>query len=586
MQCKKTYILVNFLLLIAAALCLQGCSHTSTSIDRALVIGISTNQDKDNAALPNAAAEAENFGKTLSSHTNIPSRHLRVITANDEQMTRGNLLNELHQFAGQTSKNDAAWLMIDGHGVEINGENYFYTSESKQAKGTPAKKTLIGMQDIMQALNGMQAKELIITLAQNVLAPPSEYPANFSSPSLSESTWNAKWKIPSGVHSVVTFNFLGWERHLTDKPLENVFTYYLVKGLGGGAADRDGKVKLRNLLRYVQLGSISRIQLYGGDIGSCAWSVAGKNKSATLDIVLAKNLQPSLGGESAVSSPPYTNADNASEAAMLRGLELQITIEQHLKDNGELAEAIKQHKLLHLTRTSLAPVKSQFIKAVRLSPNSPLANYELGILELKMCNFDNAQKYFEKAIKLVPKSAIPLVGMAILMQHEGKYHEAGILEQKAIKLAPNDILIKYNLAIAYERTHEFEKAKKLLQHIIKENPTWSAPLDALSDIYYVGGDKEQAIQLMQQSYKLDPNDKDVVHKLAWVYHYQFKDYQKSEQLYRKLIKLSPESGLYRREFADCLLQEGNINEAKTQAKKAMDLGYPTNDPLFKKLKVN
>lgn len=583
MRHKSTFTMINVFVAIAVMLSLQGCSRTPPTVNRALLIATSTNQD-DNIAIPNAADDVEGFGETLSSTTKIPSKNLRVLTPYHEPITRETVLNELHEFADQTNQNDVALLTIEGRSIEINGENYFYTSTSTPKQKTPTKETLIGMQDILQAVNGMQAKELIITLAHNADALPS-YASEFSVP-LSESQWDVDWKIPSGVRSVVAFHFSGSEQSVPKFPLANAFTYFLAKGLGGGAADQNGEVKVGNLLHYTQLGVASSILMYGGNIETCAWSIASTNKQEVLNTVLAKNLPPGSGGESTVSLPLLPTAKRKSDDAVLRGFELQTEIEQRLAENGNIKNAIKSHTLPQLIRTSFAPVRYQFLEAVRLDPDSPMANYELGRIEMKMGDMDNAQKYFEKAIKLAPKSSSAVWRIANLMQHEKKYQQAEALYKRAISLAPNNAMIKYDLSTSYTDNHEFNKANTLLKEIIKDNPTWDAPLDQMSYIEYANGNKAKAIGLLQRAYKLNPDNTDVLYKLAWNHCHTFKSYQTSEQLYRKLIKLSPENGLYRKEFAECLLQENNMNEAKSQAKKAIDLGYPTNDPLFKKLKLN
>lgn len=600
MRHKSTIILTIVFVVIAATFSLQGCSHkstsasTSTSIDRALVIGISVNQDNENTTLPNAATDAEMFGKTLSSSTKIPSRHLRIITAKDEQQTRENLLNELHQFAGQTSKSDVVWLAIEGQGVEINGEDYFYTSDSTQEKGTPTKETLIGEQDILQALDGMHAKELIITLAQNtnysrkyIIDDPFAAYAHIGAVRLSGDKINTNWKIPAAIHSMVTFSFSGLERNFGGVRVINPLIYYLAKGLEGGAADQEGKIKIKNLLHYVQLGVSSNVQLFGGNVERCAWSVAPEqDKAETLDTILVQKLPPGLGGTTAVSPQLPLNNEGKRNAAMLRAFELQMEIAQSMEENGKITEAVKSHTLLPMMRSSFAPVRNQFLKALHYDPKFPLTYSDLGILEIELHNWGSAQTYFQNVMKRNPQQPIFILQMAVLMQDEKKYREAESFYKKAIALTSNNIIIRYYLAGLYIDAHEFDKAQKLLSEIMKEDPKWVAPINKLSYVYYDSGDETKAMELLQQAYKLDPDNTGVIDKIAWNYCHKLNDYKKSDQLYRKLINLAPATGAYRRGFAECLLLEGKTDEAKSQAKKAIALGCPPTDPLFKKLKLN
>lgn len=582
MRDKRTIVIVNVFIVVAVGLCLQGCSRTPPSIDSALVIGINNDQDTDNITLQNAATDADAFGEALPCNTS----HLSIVADDTAQLTRAALLSELRQFAGQTRPTDVAWLMMEGSGVEINGEDYFYTEDSQQANGSPVTQTMISLQDILQALKGMQAKELIITLAQS--NDHAQAHSNDFNVSLSRSPWNVNWKIPPGVHSVVAFNCSCSGQSTADGPVIGTpyFTYFVEKGLKGGAADQDGEVKLGNLIRYVQLGVASNIALYGGKVEECTWSVAAKDKSAALDIVLSKNLKPGLGGESSVSLPSLANNDQRFKAAMLRAFELRTEIEQSQAEDSQITAAIKAHTLPQLLRTRLAPVKRQFLQAILFDPNSPRARYELGILEVEMKDFSGAQVQFETAMILAPSSTLPIWRLAILMQSEKKYQQAENLYKKAIQIAPAKVTLKYDLAMLYEYTHQLNKAEKLLAEIVEENPQWSEPLNALSYVYYARGEKAQAVKLMQKAYNLDPDNTDALDSLAWAYCHSYKNYPKSEQLFRRLIKLSPERGLYRMEFAECLLLQGKTDEARSQAKKAIDLGWPANDPFFKKLKGN
>lgn len=583
MQCKKAYLVANFLLLIATALCLQGCSHTSTSIGRALVIGIPLNQANDNL-LPNAPVDAKDFADALSKSTNIAPGHLRLITGNQTQQTRENLLKELRQFAQRTNKSDVAWLMIEGHGAKINGENYFYTEDTKQKDGKPVKATMVSIPEIMQALANMQAKDLIVTIAQNPdpLRNPTMFPNRFYLP-LSETQWPTNWKLPLHVNNVVVFNFSGLEHNDSNQPLTNAFTYRLIKGLEGGAADQNGQVKLRSLIQYVQLGVASEIRFFGEYIANCDWSVVSEDKSKILNTVLAKNLPPSFGGKTAVSLPPHPSAMDKSNAAVFRAFELSIEIQQDIKNKGGTSYTEKPNTSLQFRRRKFAPVKNQLIKALRFDPNAPKANYELGLLERYLCEFKDAQTHLEKAMNIAPTEPVCPYDLAILMQDERKYKEAEKLYKRALKLAPNDVSIRYRLSTLYIATHQNNAAKQLLKKIIQDDPTWDAPLNQLSYIVAVSGDQPKAIALLQRAHKLNPKNTDVLYRLAWSYCHVSKDYKMSEQLYRDLVKLSPGKALYRKEFAKCLLLQGKTDEAKIQANKALDLGYSPDDPLFKKL---
>lgn len=122
-----------------------------------------------------------------------------------------------------------------------------------------------------------------------------------------------------------------------------------------------------------------------------------------------------------------------------------------LHDRGEYDKAIEK-----------------YLEALKIQPNSSVANYEISYSYMGKEDYVNAIVYADKVIEANDGSLIPaILTKSSSLDYMGFTDEAIILLKKTIKKHGGSNLLHYNLAIDYYKTNDFENAEKQLHSSLK-----------------------------------------------------------------------------------------------------------------------
>lgn len=102
-------------------------------------------------------------------------------------------------------------------------------------------------------------------------------------------------------------------------------------------------------------------------------------------------------------------------------------------------------------------------------------------------------------------------------------------------------------------------------------------------LLYQKKDYKGAEPLMRKAMELAPQNARIVNNLGQLYLDSGKDPVIAEQLCRRATELDPKDPNCRESLAECLLKLGKREAATAEARKALQLGYPGNEPIFKEL---
>ncbi|MFN0139586.1 MAG: tetratricopeptide repeat protein, partial [Pyrinomonadaceae bacterium] len=115
--------------------------------------------------------------------------------------------------------------------------------------------------------------------------------------------------------------------------------------------------------------------------------------------------------------------------------------------------------------------KDKLAETVRLAGGEPAAWTNLGVLQTRHKDFENAAASFEKAKQLAPDNAVVYSNIAVLETQRGNFEAAIANLKKTIELAPNDLVTIYALGQEYERQSADEEALKLYSRIYEARPS-------------------------------------------------------------------------------------------------------------------
>ena len=158
---------------------------------------------------------------------------------------------------------------------------------------------------------------------------------------------------------------------------------------------------------------------------------------------------------------------------------------------------------------------------------------------------------------------------------ENKLDEAEKEFLKLIDLAPDEALGYANLGLVYLRKADYEKAEKYLKEAIDVEDKDPGTRLILAKVYEFTDREEQALEVLEENLKLDPENLKTLYSLAEYYAKKQDETGKTkhEAYLRQLVDMSPENIVPRLQLTETLIDEGKSDAALAQLEEIPRL-YP------------
>ena len=167
---------------------------------------------------------------------------------------------------------------------------------------------------------------------------------------------------------------------------------------------------------------------------------------------------------------------------------------------------------------------AQYQRVLSLVPDHYRAYYRLGGIYYLQGKFDQAAAMFEKSLAMRPTpEAYSNLGTLYIMKQ--RYAEAVPILENAIKMGTANHLIWGNLGEAYGQTprlaakapEAYSMAIKLARQELSVNPKDGRVRASLAGYLDMLGQKQEALEQIEQARRLDPDNQNVVFRSALVY---------------------------------------------------------------------
>jgi serine/threonine protein kinase/Flp pilus assembly protein TadD len=144
-----------------------------------------------------------------------------------------------------------------------------------------------------------------------------------------------------------------------------------------------------------------------------------------------------------------------------------------------------------LTESQPEKAKELLLKSVELDPGSAQANYQLGLVYVKLKDFDNAKKTYQIVAELNPTSADAFFNLGYVQAVTKNYPKAEEMYKRVVELAPSYLdEALYNLALVQDKEGKREQCIENLQKALSVNPENKLAKEYLSRVKgRVGGSK-------------------------------------------------------------------------------------------------
>ena len=168
--------------------------------------------------------------------------------------------------------------------------------------------------------------------------------------------------------------------------------------------------------------------------------------------------------------------------------------------------------------------KSILEKINSLNPNIFEVNYNLGLINLKLNNLDDAAINFEKAIKLNPKLSHVYFNLGLVYDRKKDFNLAIENFQKVIEIDPNNSHAFYNLGSIYQEIFKRTEAEKYLKKSIELNPKFLLAYNNLFDVYDRSNQTEKFRELLSEV-KKNFDETNLLSFYSGMYEYKNKNYK-------------------------------------------------------------
>lgn len=224
----------------------------------ALVIGVDRYSDAQVAPLGGASNDARVLADALTRYAGFPADQV-VLLASDQpaerQPTRGNILRRLSNLAAVVPKDGLLLFSFAGHGVERREQAFLLPSDAQVSDDVNLlEQTAINVVQIKHWIRttGVQQVLLLLDACRN---DPSAGRASADNPLSKAYTRGFNFDVRN--REVTAFATLyateiGRRAYEFQEKRHGYFTWALVEGLRGKAANDKGEVTLAGLVKYLQ----------------------------------------------------------------------------------------------------------------------------------------------------------------------------------------------------------------------------------------------------------------------------------------------------------------------------------------------
>jgi len=460
----------------------------------ALVVGIDEYQDKSIGRLIGAANDAKLLSEALVKFAGFSPDQV-ILLATDQpaerQPTRINILHRLANLKSVVPPGGLLLFSFSGHGMERNGSAFLIPSDAQLSEDVEfLQQTAVSVEYVKKSIRESPAEQVLLLID----ACRNQPGGRAAAPNLMTRAFAHGFEFDLRNREVRAFAALygasvGERAYEYNEKKMGYFTWAVVNGLAGSAADKNGEVTLRSLIRYVQEIVPKRV---GADIGG-----RPQNPYAVVEGYLAEDLliasprsklEPQISLEEAEKQvleveEAYAEYRARFGAGHLKTLELigrreQARLALIQTKNGpdretQIAawELEKRANSLYADGRILDAV-TELTEALKVSPDSPYGYQTRGGLYQRLMQWDQAISDFSEAVKLKPSYSAPYRDLAwSYLQVAGQQQIP--IDPRALADARQAVAIRrcpFNLMILSMVEPDSERKIELLTQALQAGP--------------------------------------------------------------------------------------------------------------------
>lgn len=223
----------------------------------ALVIGVDQYADTQVTTLGGSANDAKALSDALVRYAGFPADQVTLLSSNqppERQPTRGNILRRLSNMSSVVPKDGLLLVSFAGHGMEREGRAFLLPSDAQVSGDVDLlEQTAINVQQVHESIRKTGVGQVLLILD----ACRNDPVGRADAPNPLTTTYTRSFNFDLRNREVQAFATLyatavGQRAYEYKERKQGYFSWALVEGLKGGAANEKGEVTLAALVKYLQ----------------------------------------------------------------------------------------------------------------------------------------------------------------------------------------------------------------------------------------------------------------------------------------------------------------------------------------------
>lgn len=170
----------------------------------------------------------------------------------------------------------------------------------------------------------------------------------------------------------------------------------------------------------------------------------------------------------------------------------------------EVDEAMSQGQELLFKKHDAKASVDEFKRAIKLDPWFGQAYMLLGLAQMQLRQWNDAQWAFAEATKVEPGNAKAYLGAGSALNEQKDYLGAQKLLQQSLELRPDSAEAHYEMARSLWGQSKWQLAEPHVRQAIELNKDYAGPHALMGNIYLQREDPEAALQEFEECLRLDP----------------------------------------------------------------------------------
>lgn len=223
----------------------------------ALIIGVDQYADTQITTLGGASNDAKTLANAVIQYAGFPSEQVTLLASDqpaERQPTRGNILRRLSNLAAVIPADGLLLISFAGHGIERGGQAFLLPSDSQVSNDVDLlEQTAINVTQIKERIKKIGVKQVLMILDACRNDPVGR--ANADNPLTAAYARGFNFDVRNReVQAFATLyaTEVGHRAYEYKEKKQGYFTFVLVEGLKGAAANEKGEVTLTGLVKYLQ----------------------------------------------------------------------------------------------------------------------------------------------------------------------------------------------------------------------------------------------------------------------------------------------------------------------------------------------